>query len=146
LQSDAWDGYPFSLHALLKFVCDNEIKRLVFLSGDTHLSNLVVAHVTCKETGKKYTLHSIHSSALYAPYPFANGVPDDFKAEDSFTFPELGKQRDQYCCEVSTRFFPGDGFAVLTAQRARPGWELDIKFHNEIGEIKENGDIRFCLR
>jgi hypothetical protein len=146
LQSDAWDGYPFSLHAVLKFACDNEIKRLVFLSGDEHLSNLVIAQVRCKETGKKCTLHSIHSSALYAPYPFANGVPDDFKAEDSFTFPKLGRQANRYCCEVSTRFFPGDGFALLTAQRGETGWELDVKFQkNEIGEIKENGDIKLSL-
>jgi PhoD-like phosphatase len=147
LQSDAWDGYPLSLHTLLKFVCDHEIKHLVFLSGDAHLSNLVEARVTCKETGKKCTLHSIHTSALYAPYPFANAVPDDFKAEDTFAFSleEDGKTR-HYLCRAETRFFPGDGFAVLTAQRARPGWELDVKFHNERGKIKENGDIRFCLR
>ena len=31
LHSDAWDGYPRSLHALLKHVCDKQIERLVFL-------------------------------------------------------------------------------------------------------------------
>ena len=33
LASDGWEGYPFSLHSLLRFVCDNQIKGLVFLSA-----------------------------------------------------------------------------------------------------------------
>ena len=37
LHSDAWDGYPRSLRALLEWVCEHEVRHLVFLSGDEHL-------------------------------------------------------------------------------------------------------------
>jgi hypothetical protein len=141
LQSDAWDGYPFSLHSLLKFICDNEIKGVVFLSGDEHLSNVVKAHLSCAETGKQCTVHSIHSSGLYSPYPFANGSADEFIANDAFDFP---LRNPRYRCQSETRFFPGDGFALLAAQHNSPNWCLDIRFHSEIG-LKDNGHVKLQL-
>ena len=134
LHSEAWEGYPASMHALLKFICDNEIKGVVFLSGDDHLSNLVTATVTRSDGDRPCTLHSVHSSALYAPYPVANGVPEDFKGDESFCFPDPdASQERSYCCEVRTHFARGDGFAVLTARSDRLGWHLDVDFYNAAG-------------
>jgi cholesterol oxidase len=65
LASDAWEGYPFSLNSLLRFVCENQIKGVVFLSWDEHVSSVSKARVTCLETGAQCTLHSIHSSGLF---------------------------------------------------------------------------------
>ncbi len=146
LRSDAWDGYPRSLLSLLKFICDHEIKGLVFLSGDEHLSSLVRARVTCLDTARQCTLHSIHSSSLFAPYPFANGVPGDFITSDSFDFSfQLSTGRlHRYRCEAETKFFPGDGFAVLSAQRNAPDWLLRIKFYDAAG-LKPDGDITLSL-
>jgi len=146
LQSDAWEGYPSSLNSLLKFICDNEIKGVVFLSGDEHLSNVVKASVTCDDTKKHCTLHSIHSSALYAPYPFANGSPEDFIANDTFTFcfREPNGVIRRYQCQAETQFFPGDGFALLVARHSSPNWYLDVRFHDEIGP-KDNGDVKLQL-
>jgi cholesterol oxidase len=131
LASDAWEGYPFSLHSLLRFLCDNEIKGVVFLSGDEHVSSVTEARVTCLEPKRVCTLHSIHSSGLFSPYPFANGSPDDFTANDRFEFklPCAGGTR-QYLCEANTTFFPGDGFAVATAHNQSPSspWSLDVEF------------------
>jgi hypothetical protein len=136
LHSDGWEGYPASMHALLKFICDNEIKGVVFLSGDDHLSNLVTATVT-RSDGMRCTLHSVHSSALYAPYPFANAVPEDFKGDENFCFPDPEMPKDRhYCCEVGTRFAPGDGFAVLTTRSDPSGWHLDVDFYNAAGGKK----------
>ncbi|CAN7757529.1 alkaline phosphatase D family protein [Mesorhizobium sp. LjNodule214] len=136
LRSDAWDGYPVSMHALLRYVCDKELKRLVFLSGDEHLSSLVTARITNSKTGKQSILHSIHSSALYAPYPFANGVTDNFQANEAFYFPD--PVNGPYCCEVRTSFAPDDGFALVTTRRLRSRWRLHVKFHHS-GGLKENG-------
>ncbi|MBZ9896857.1 alkaline phosphatase D family protein [Mesorhizobium sp. BR1-1-6] len=138
LRSDAWDGYPFSLHKLLRFVCNKEIKGLVFLSGDEHVSSLVTARVTNSKTGKQSILHCIHSSALYAPYPFANGTADNFQANETFCFPDPDPEQGPYCCEVQTSFAPGDGFALVTTCRRRSHWRLDVKFHDS-GGLKENG-------
>jgi cholesterol oxidase len=137
LHSEAWEGYPASMHELLKFICDNEIKGVVFLSGDDHLSNLVTATVSRGDGERRCTLHSVHSSALYAPYPVANGVPEDFKGDENFCFPDPdASQERSYCCEVRTHFARGDGFAVLTARSDRLGWHLDVDFYNAVGDKK----------
>ena len=135
LHSDAWDGYPKSLHDLLAYVCDNQIKGLVFLSGDEHISNFVEARVTKLVDGKdgnQCTLHSVHSSALYAPYPFANAVQEDFARNETFLFTD--SKASHYRCEVRTVFAPeGDGFALLTARQSIPGWQLEVVFHDAHG-------------
>ncbi|TPL04625.1 MULTISPECIES: alkaline phosphatase D family protein [unclassified Mesorhizobium] len=139
LHSDAWDGYPRSFHALLKFVCDKEVERVVFLSGDEHLCNVVTARVTNCITQKQCTLHSVHSSGLYSPYPFANGVPDNFQADETFLFPNLTS--GPYRCEVRTSFVPGDGFALIAVDHSQSGWHLNVGFHGASG-LKENGSFK----
>jgi hypothetical protein len=144
LASDAWEGYPLSLHSLLRFVCDNQIKGVVFLSGDEHISSVTKAHVTCRETGTSCTLHSIHSSGLFAPYPFADGSSDDFIANDRFEFKHSYGAGDirEYRCEVETTFFPGDGFAVATAHNNSLAWFLDVEFYGATGP-KPHGNVGF---
>lgn len=144
LASDAWEGYPLSLHSLLRFVCDNQIKGVVFLSGDEHVSSVTKVNVTCLETGTGCTLHSIHSSGLFSPYPFANGSPEDFIANDRFVFKfsSVAGGIRQYRCEVETQFFPGDGFAVATAHNNSLAWFLDVEFYGTIGP-KARGNFGF---
>lgn len=132
LHAEAWDGYPRSLHLLLACACDQEVNGLVFLSGDEHISSVVQARVTNLETGARCTLYSIHSSALYAPYPFANARAEDFAGNETFRFPD--REAGPYCCEVKTRFAPsGDGFAVISAQQSGRGWRADVEFHDAHG-------------
>lgn len=127
VHSDAWDGYPASLHDLLSFACDHEVKGLVFLSGDEHVSSLVRADVTHIASGRRCTLHSVHSSALYAPYPFANSIPEDFAGNEVFLFPDACA--GPYRCSVQATFVPGDGFAVLRVETASSRPTLDVTFH-----------------
>jgi len=65
---------------------NNQTKGLVFLSGDEHIGSVTKARVTRLDTGTSCTLHSVRSSGLFSPYPFANGSPDDFIANDRFEF------------------------------------------------------------
>jgi hypothetical protein len=143
LHSDAWDGYPTSMHELLAHACDNEMKGLVFLSGDEHISNWARATVTKLDPetktpiGKPCVLHSVHSSALYAPYPFANAVPEDFARSETFEFsvedvaPGTLKH---YRCNVHAEFAPeGDGFALLKVARNEKGWQMEVDFHDANG-------------
>lgn len=127
LRSDAWDGYPASLHRLLAKVYERDRSDVVFLSGDEHLSNL--AHIEIRKDGssKVVVAHSMHSSALYAPYPFANAVEEDFAATETFRF-TVG--RAGYSCRVTTEF-PGigDGFAVFTLSGTSSPWTAQVSFH-----------------
>jgi len=74
LRADGWSGYPASLCELLAFIESKTIERVVFLSGDAHLS------LACKLVldGSGVTVHSIVSSGLHAPWPFANARRQEF--------------------------------------------------------------------
>lgn len=125
LHSDAWDGYPGSLHALLARLWRLGRSNLVFLSGDEHVSSVIKATVTRVVNGqhvRPVTLNSVHSSALYAPYPFANSVPEDFAITDDWDFADPddtagpNESPARYHCHVEPccAWAPGDGFALLT--------------------------------
>jgi len=119
LRSDAWDGYPASLHELLAELWLQRADGVVFLSGDEHRSGWVSARIEPAEgEGPVMRLHSIHSSGLYTPWPFAVTAVEDFAAPESFTFP--GPEGQVLRCTVSAwQDFPGDGFALLRVGEGR---------------------------
>jgi cholesterol oxidase len=131
LRSDGWEGYPQSLRQLLGYIAVHGIDNVVFLSGDAHLS--CIATVTLQaEARAPVTAYSIHSSALYAPFPFANSDKGDFPHKDVFEFevdPVSPSADDienafvhRHCrCEVSTKFAPRhDGFAIVRIESQKP--------------------------
>jgi hypothetical protein len=136
LQTDSWAGYPKSLHDVLAWVYDADAQRMVFLSGDEHVSLLTTIAIECRDLpGKVVTVHSIHSSALYAPYTFANSSEEDFASPDYFEF-DHGKRR--FVCRVET-FFPrrGDGFAIVRPYRTEASsWRLDVEFDGADGKVR----------
>jgi hypothetical protein len=121
LRSDAWDGYPASLGRLLAHIAAERVRNVVFLSGDEHLS--LVARVTLRlRGGEPVVLQSVHSSALYAPFPFAGSSRDDLAAAETFRLGECS-------VEVRTRFAaPGDGFAVVRAFEEAGRWRARLRF------------------
>ena len=143
LRSDAWCGYPGSLHRLLASLVHGGIQGCVFLSGDEHIP--CVARATVQETdadgvpmGRAITLWSVHAGALYAPFPFANARAADFAEAETFAF-EV--DRRHYRCEVEATFpGPGDGFVEVqvrpTARKTRDGLteSLALRFCSAAGE------------
>ncbi|MBK9134315.1 MAG: alkaline phosphatase D family protein [Betaproteobacteria bacterium] len=100
--NDDWDGYPRTLAWLVELLAAEGIGRTVFLSGDEH--HAMCCEATLRLPGQDdVQLVSVHGSALYAPYPFANGRPQDL----------LGSGRVQIGAvevELATVFSePGDG-------------------------------------
>ncbi|MDQ0036692.1 choline dehydrogenase-like flavoprotein [Variovorax boronicumulans] len=132
LRSDAWDGYPVALHRLLAGVFERGTDDVVFLSGDAHLGNFTRIELTCSESdGRTVVAHSVHCPALYAPYPFANAVAEDFARIETFEFdvPDSRGVNRRYQCAVQSWFpEPGDGFAVLRVERESRGWRVDVEF------------------
>ena len=143
LRSDAWCGYPGSLHRLLASLVQGGIQGCVFLSGDEHIP--CVARATVQETdaagapmNRAITLWSVHAGALYAPFPFANARAADFAEAETFAF-EVDQRH--YRCEVEASFpGPGDGFVEVqvrpTARKTRDGLteSLALRFCSAAGE------------
>jgi len=115
--SDAWDGFPASLERLLHFIARKGIRNTVFLSGDEHHS--LVAEVLLGAPGPgQVKLISVHSSGLYAPFPFANGRPSELALDESF-------QPGGLDVKVISHLAPaGDGFATLHTD----GQQLHVAF------------------
>jgi phosphodiesterase/alkaline phosphatase D-like protein len=126
-RSDAWDGYPSSLHRLLDFLLREQIQHTVFVSGDEH--HALVCEVTLAPAAQTSTrlpaIHftSVHSSALYAPFPFANGHPADL-SDEPFVTP--GGTR----VTLKTRFAPsGDGWARVSLTPGAGNGGLVVGFY-----------------
>lgn len=121
LRSDAWCGFPASQQWLLAELWRQRASGVVFLSGDEHRSGHVSAELRRADgSGPALRLHSIHSSALYAPWPFAITDPEEFAAPERFgidaatgTAPQQAPS-ELLSCEVGEwQDHPGDGFAWL---------------------------------
>jgi hypothetical protein len=125
-RSDAWDGYPASLDRLLDLLMREQIRHTVFLSGDEHhaLWCEVTLHPPPQRAGQWGAVQctSVHSSALYAPLPFANGHPADLSEEPFVT---AGGTR------VSLKVHhapPGDGWARVSLSPGPGDGALEVAF------------------
>ena len=126
LYLDNWQGYPASLHALLAQLCDEDLRNVVFLSGDAHLGCSAKVTVTNLRTGRRTEFHSHHAPALYAPYPFANESAWNLETQDSFCF---GWNGGRYRCEVEARILAEgrNGCGWLTASRMGEHWTTEVR-------------------
>ncbi len=145
LLSDAWDGYPAELYTLLALLHEEQANHVVFVSGDEHLSCIARFTISCESeesTGPDVRGCSIHSSPLYAPYPFANGLRAQLREYDDFRFHAPHAPAMRYRCISETTFAPpGDGFAVVQISATANGqepirtgtWRLEVAFSRASG-------------
>ncbi|RDL47058.1 Cholesterol oxidase [Ensifer sp. M14] len=125
LHSDGWDGYPNTLGEVLGYIAENRIEHVVFLSGDEHRACVATVDLFA-EDGSVTRIHSIHTAAMFAPYPFANGIDEEIVERETI---EVRSGARTYRCAVNaTRPVPGDGATFLRVRRAETGWELDCEF------------------
>lgn len=121
LTHDGWDGYPASLAWLLEFLVINQVRHTVFLSGDEHHAVVCQATLGGLAAHPPVTLVSVHGSALYAPYPFANGRPEHLLDKGRVRIGRLD-------VDIKTTFAPpGDGFVHL-ALNPGPTPQLQVGF------------------
>ena len=133
LRSDSWDGYPRTLYRVLAHIARRQIPNVVFVSGDEHLS--CVARVELEAKGQlPVIVHSVHSSPLYAPFPFANSERADLVGSDDFLFASDDESSSRVCCHVQTEFGPaGDGYSLLHFARDEGGWTMQCRFDRAAG-------------
>jgi hypothetical protein len=134
LHSDGWDGYPEALAAVLGLLAKHSVPHVVFLSGDEHRG--CVASIELRDAAGANVLtraHSIHTTAAYAPFPFANSLPEDFVTHDAFEFEH---QNVKYQCAVNATLpTTRDGATLLhpywqtiNTTYATGAWRLDYEY------------------
>ncbi len=135
LRSDAWDGFPYSLHELLRTVAEEGIRNVVFLSGDYHCSVFCTMNLGWK--GRSVRAFSIVSSGLYSPYPFANTRLEELELAFSGTLRErlqasdVPRYRRLGELEIDYAAKPMAGcasFAVVSVERRADGSWLTASF------------------
>ncbi len=144
LEVDSWCGYPRSLHRVLERLFLANARGVVFLSGDEHLSCAASVKITLSGHERELVTHSVHSSALYAPYPFANATEAEFAGDEAFHFADpqwpsalFGPPR-HYTCIVRTKFSTrGDGFALLEPKMQGTAWNLGVRFFGASGPSQD---------
>jgi len=146
LRADAWDGFPDSLHALFHFISENEIRNVVFLSGDYHSS--LFCEISTQIPGRqRVKSFSIVSSGLYSPYPFANTHAEDLQFSFRGTHAQWQGIGKSACCpsgsELSIEYsampyVAQDSFALITvAKSGKQEWRLGMQFHTEDGLVEK---------
>ena len=129
LHSDAWDGYPDSLREVLVHIAENQIRNVVFLSGDEHRGCVASVKLFDAAGTLRTSLYSIHTSAMYAPYPFANSIDDEIVTSETI---EIAHNLGNYRCVVeATRPPAGDGATFLFVRQVDMDWKLDVEFAND---------------
>ena len=129
LRSDAWDGFPRSLHDLFAFIAQNDIRNVVFLSGDYHCSLFCPITLRYGE-GKPVGAYSIVSSGMYSPYPFANTRIEDLECAFAGPYAEwLGEKGGGLSVSYRVKHPVTCGtFATIRAHRALDGYSLTVRF------------------
>ncbi|MEO8677043.1 MAG: alkaline phosphatase D family protein [Casimicrobiaceae bacterium] len=165
LRSDGWDGYPHSLYQILTHIAREKIRNVVFVSGDEHLACVARVEVATAD-GEPVVFHSVHSSPLFAPFPFANSVREDLVAREEFDFHPARDRDDgtgddhddngdgggadqgggrRFRCRVDTEFAaPGDGFAVIRFYLKGGAWMMQCDF-DRAGKPEGSSRIRRAL-
>ena len=154
LKSDGWDGYPRSLYMLLQLIAHEQYKNIIFLSGDEHFPCYARIILHKKGSNSDVIVHSIHTAALYAPFPFANGMREgligmetiDFDVIDESyvgeSYPEHHGVNPRlsrgYRCKVEAAYpTPGDGMTYLRIRKNGGRWRLTCEFANGFFEIPD---------
>ena len=130
LASDSWDGFPQTTGELLGFIAEHQIHNVIFLSGDEHISCIAEAQLSFDGRQPPVTIHSIHASPLYGPYPFANARIDDFANSEAFCQPYLDDSNTANRVHVkvnTTISLAGDAFGLLHIKKSTSdGWHVSV--------------------
>jgi cholesterol oxidase len=127
---DAWPGYPGTLSYVLRTILEEEIRHVVFVSGDLHLSS--VSRLTIRRKGhdggrgKEWTVWHVVSSGLYAPMPFANTPPSAYDWNQPVSMPDSAGCSLDITAESGLLCAGQPHYLRLDAQQSAAGWTLSI--------------------
>jgi len=139
LRSDSWSGFPASTAKLLGAIRDRDIRRVVFLSGDSHLSS-VSSFIFEGEASPRVV--SVVSSGTYAPWPFANQRPDELILSGGVN---LGLSGSPLVGTIKLEALSAtDAYALIQLENSAESGRLELRVSLR-SEAKTSGDCRIDL-
>ena len=127
---DGMDGYPQTLEAVLDLVVEFKEHKLLFLSGDEHFPLLATVEVFDESDALVTKTFSLHTPALYAPFPFANGYPEQLVDDDTILFQD--RHGKEHTAKVSVKLLGRcQGFTHLSIQKTQSEWAFSRTGHQE---------------
>ena len=130
MSKDKWSGFDRQRIEILDLIRDNEIARVVFLSGDIHCS--MSSKLTCS-THPNFSIHSIISSSFFWPYP--QGQAHIYKRSGTLTHSGSCNYEVSYTGKVHS----DDNFTRLTVEPN--GLKVDV--YNRKGKILGTENFSF---
>ncbi len=133
-RSDGWEAFPDSLRALMLCIATEEIRNVVFLCGDAHVS--MASRIWFEhDDGRRRDLGTgcVVSSPLYAPFPFANSRAEEFA--DAGELELGGGWTMRYATEGP--MIERDSFAVVHADASAAPPSLRIAYHRRDREAPD---------
>jgi alkaline phosphatase D len=122
---DKWSGFVPERTRILDFILANQIRKVVFLSGDVHCSFSVELNT---EEDPAFKVISVVSSSFFWPYPHMDS--------GEFAFDDFIKSSSQNSYQVvnASAVFSTDNFARVTVN---PN-EMTISFFKRKGELLDS--------
>ena len=145
-KSDSWPAFPITRGTILKYIVENRIQNVVFLTGDIHCANIARIEFAGPSDVKQLFVHDITSSAFYWPFPFADGDPNSYVHDSTLDgqidrFPILGTN-----VEANYRswgFTQEDNFCRVELDRDKHTLRVQV-FDRDGGQVKvtnERGNL-----
>jgi alkaline phosphatase D len=116
---DKWHGFIEQRDEIFECIRNNDIQRVVFLSGDVH-----ACMASQLDVGNNVTVTSIVSSAFFWPYPHPNR--NSFKLSGQLDT----KTNQQYKVMKASKVFPTDAFTKLKVYPDK----LKVEFYSRKNE------------
>jgi hypothetical protein len=117
--ADSWQFFQEDRRDLLRFIAQEGITRVVFLSSDYHCS--AAARI---EFSNGATAHAVCAPPLHAPNVFANATPDEVLAVECV--PLSGQLSARITCDFKPA---GEGWMRVQLSQAGPTCKLALEFH-----------------
>lgn len=130
-REDGWGGYFGSLNEVIDVIATDEIRNVVFLSGDSHCSMTVGLEFRSADNPQtSVRAIGISASPFYAPIPFANGRRADYAERTAVVTPNGNRLTYQALDFVEVdgeQGFHDGGYSRISVHRRTQGWRIVVR-------------------
>ena len=130
---DKWSGYKQQRDQIIECIQNNNVQKVVFLSGDVHCSMAAELDIS-EPNGAPLKIYSIISSSFYWPYPHMKRR----KFQLTGSVASLNED-NQYLLGQVSDVFSGDNFTRVKVSQER----FIVEVYERKGDLVHSAEFRF---